>query len=62
MLSHLRRSFVLVLLLALGSGCYSATFYDYPDGGMKADVRDSSREMPMDAKASPRSSPDSRAK
>jgi len=59
MVSHLRRSFGLFLLLALGSGCYDATFYDYqgkdagpPDTFTKADAG-GSRALPMDAKASP---------
>jgi hypothetical protein len=58
MVSHLRRSFGLLLLLALGAGCYDATFYDYPgkdagspDTRAKADVRDSSQAL--DTKASP---------
>lgn len=63
-MSHLRRSFGLLLLLALGAGCYDATFYDYQgkdagsrDTRAKADVRDSSR---VDTKAD--SAPDTRKK
>jgi hypothetical protein len=65
MVSRMRR-FGLFLLLALGPGCYDATFYDYqgkdagPDARATADVRDS-RTLPMDTKASP-DSPDSRKK
>lgn len=69
MVSHLRRSFGLLLLLTLGAGCYDATFYDYqdkdagpPDARTKTDVRDSSRALPMDAKASPDSAPDTKKK
>ncbi len=67
MATHLRRSFALLLLLALGAGCYDATFDDYsgkdagpPDTRAKADVRDSSRAL--DTKASPDSPPDSKKK
>jgi hypothetical protein len=66
MVSHLRRSLGLFILLGLGSGCYDATFREYPgkdagspDTRAKADARDSSRATPMDTKASP-GSPDSR--
>jgi hypothetical protein len=59
MMSHLRRSFGLLLLLGMGSGCYDATFSDYQgrdagpsDARAKADVRDSSRALPLDSKAS----------
>ncbi len=47
--THLRRSLGLILLLALGAGCYSAEFTDYegrdagPDSRAKIDTRDASR-------------------
>lgn len=67
MVSHLRRSLGLLLLLGLGSGCYDATFSEYQGGDAgrsdaraKTDVRDSSRALPLDSKASTGGSPDAR--
>lgn len=69
MMSHLRRSLALLLLLGLGSGCYDANFSEYQgrdagpsDARAKADARDTARALPLDSKASTGGggSPDSR--
>lgn len=68
MITSLRRSLGLLLLLSLGAGCYSADFVDYegrdagPDSRVQFDKRDASRTPDTKARSGVAGSTGSRGK